>query len=103
MKCTNDPYTCSDLKREVLYVKDNNTWERDKDKNNMKQAINVVAKKQIDKIKQWEHKNPDWNKTDSGTTKYIEMIRNVTNTGNENNSENKIIKTIAKEVLIDKM
>ena len=97
------PIHCSDLKREVLYVKDNNTWERDKDKNNMKQAINVVAKKQIDKIKEWEGENPDWNKTDDGTTKYIEMIRNLTNTDNEDNAENKIIKTIAKEVLIDKI
>lgn len=97
------PIHCSDLKREVLYVKDNNTWERDKDKNNMKQAINNVAKKQIDKIKEWECENPDWDKTDDGTTKYIEMIRNLTNTGVEDNAENKIIKTIAKEVLIDKI
>ena len=97
------PIHCSDLKREVLYVKDNNIWERDKNKNNMKQAINVVAKKQIDKIKEWEGENPDWNKTDDGTTKYIEMIRNLTNTDNEDNAENKIIKTIAKEVLIDKI
>lgn len=97
------PIHCSDLKREVLYVKDNNTWERDKDKNNMKQAINIVAKKQLDKIKVWEGENPDWNKTDAGTTKYIEMVRNLTNSGSEDNSENKIIKTIAKEVLIDKI
>ena len=97
------PIHCSDLKREVLYVKDNDTWERDNDKNNMKQAINDVAKKQIDKIKEWEQQHPNWNATDSGTTQYIEMIRHITNNGDEENPENKIIKTIAKEVLIDKI
>lgn len=97
------PIHCSDLKREVLYVKDNDTWGRDNNKNNMKQAISDVAKKQIDKIKEWEGKHPNWNATDAGTTQYIEMIRNVTNSDEEENPENKIIKTIAKEVLIDKL
>jgi hypothetical protein len=97
------PIHCSDLKREVLYVKDNDTWERDNNKNNMKQAIGDVAKKQIDKIKEWEEQHPYWNASDSGTTQYIEMIRNVTNNSEEENPENKIIKTIAKEVLIDKI
>lgn len=97
------PIHCSDLKREVLYVKDNDIWGRDNNKNNMKQAISDVAKKQIDKIKEWEEKHPNWNASDSGTTQYIEMIRNVTNNSEEENPENKIIKTIAKEVLIDKI
>lgn len=97
------PIHCSDLKREVLYVKDNDMWERDKDRNTIKQAITDVAKKQINKIKEWEYANPDWNKTENGTTKYIEMVRTVTNAGSEDNSENKIIKTIAREVLIDKI
>ena len=97
------PIHCSDLKREVLYVKDNDIWERDNNKNNMKQAIGDVAKKQIDKIKEWEEQHPYWNASDSGTTQYIEMIRNVTNNSEEENPENKIIKTIAKEVLLDKV
>ncbi len=97
------PIHCCDLKREILYVKDNNSWERDNNKSNIKQAINDVANKQISKIKEWECTHSDWNKTDEGTTKYIEMIGHITNTSLENNSENKIIKTIAKEVLLDKV
>ena len=101
------PIHCCDRKREILYVKDNNIWERDNNKSTMKRAIHDVAKKQIGKIKEWESTNPDWNKTDEGTTEYIEMIGNITNTSLENNSEsnseNKIIKTIAKEVLLDKL
>ena len=98
------PIHCSDLKREVLYVKDNDTWERDNDEKTIKKAINVVAKKQVDKIKEWEQHNPDWTSTEIKTKEYIEMVRNVTNTGGDDGkSDNKIIKTIAKEVIIEKI
>ena len=99
------PIHCSDLKREVLYVKDNDTWERENDnKQKMKQVIATVANKQIDKIKEWESRNPDWNLTESGTQSYIEMVRNVTDGhgDEEDRSNNRIIKTIAKEVIIEK-
>ena len=98
------PIHCSDLKREVLYVKDNDTWERDNEEKTIKKAINVVAKKQVDKIKEWEQNNPDWTSTENRTKEYIEMVRNVTNTGGDDGkSDNKIIKTIAKEVIIEKV
>ena len=97
------PIHCSDLKREVLYVKDNDTWERDNEEKKIKKAINVVAKKQIDKIKEWEQQNHNWTTTEHGIKEYIEMVRNVTNTGGDDGrSDNKIIKTIAKEVIIEK-
>jgi len=98
------PIHCSDLKREVIYVKDNDTWERDNEEKTIKKAINAVAKKQIDKIKEWEQYNPDWTNTENGTKEYIEMVRNVTNTGGgDGKTDNKIIKTIAKEVIIEKV
>lgn len=99
------PIHCSDLKREILYIKDNDSWEKNNEnKDFLKNAINTVAKKQIDIIKEWENKNPNWNKTEEGTQKYIDMIRNVMNVNdNEDiNFDNKIIKTIAKEVTIAK-
>jgi len=97
------PLHCSDLKRDVLYVKDNDTWEKDgEDKQMMKRAISTVAKKQIDVIKEWEASNPDWNKTEAGTQMYIDMVKNVTDTGEDDKNDNKIIKTIAKEVIIEK-
>ena len=100
------PIHCSDLKREVLYVKDNDTWEKDtEEKEKLKKVITGVAKKQIDKIKEWEAQNPNWNDTEEGTEMYIEMIRNVTDVGDKDNVDkvnNRIIKTIAKEVIIEK-
>lgn len=96
------PIHCSDLKREVLYVKDNDTWLKDDDdKARMKQAITTVAKRQLAIIKDWEAKNDKWNETDKGTKMYIDMVKSVTG-GSDESSENKIIKTIAKEVIIEK-
>ena len=96
------PIHCSDLKREILYVKDNDTWEKDNENKQMvKNAISTVAKRQINKIKEWEAYNPDWNKTENGTQMYIEMVRNLGGCDDER-SDNKIIKTIAKETIIDK-
>lgn len=96
------PIHCSDIKREILYVKDNNIWEKDNNDNAiMKGAINSLAKRQIDKIKEWEQANPYWNKTEEGTNNYIKMVQSITEC-NDDKIDNKIIKTIAKEVIIDK-
>lgn len=97
------PIHCSDLKREVLYVKDDDKWQRDNEDNRkMKQAIAVVANKQFDKIKEWEASNPSWETTESGTQSYIEMVKEVTTTDDDDRSTNRIIKSIAKEVIIEK-
>ncbi len=96
------PIHCSDLKREVLYVKDNNIWEKDtNEKKKLKNALAIVSKRQINKIKEWERNYPNWDKTEQGTSNYIDMIKNLTQ-DTDNDNENKIIKTIAKEVIIDK-
>ena len=50
------PIHCSNIKKEVLYIKDNNEWQKDNEnKEKIKTGIGVVTKKQIDKIKEWEH------------------------------------------------
>ena len=96
------PIHCSDIKREILYVKDNNIWEKANNENTiMKGAINSLAKRQIDNIKEWEQANPYWNTTEEGNNKYIQMVQSITEC-NDDKIDNKIIKTIAKEVIIDK-
>ena len=96
------PIHCSDLKREVLYVKDDGVWEQeDEDKQKIKSAISTISKKQIASIKEWEDAHPGWQSTEKGTTEYCEMVRQVT-ASTSTSDENKIIKTIAKNVIIDK-
>ena len=100
------PIHCSDLKREILYIKNNDSWEKDNnEKHLIKGAITSIAKKQIDKIPEWEKAHKNWEQNDLQTEKYLQLIKNVTDQGNKiekEKSENKIIKSIAKEVLIYK-
>ena len=99
------PIHCSDLKRETLYIKNNNIWKKDgNEKQIMKDAITSITKKQIDKISEWETVyNKNFNKEENYTKNYLQLIKNITDEGNDENRErsnNKIIKNIAKEVLI---
>ena len=94
------PIHCSDLKQEILYVKDYGIWEKENgDKQKMKQAITTVAKKQINTIKKWEENHPDWQNSDQGTQEYCEMIQYVTCPTNDEEN-NKIIKSIAREIIL---
>ena len=95
------PIHCSDLKREVLYVKDDGIWEKDNaDKNKIRSAITSVAKKQINAIKQWEEEHPGWQSTDKGTQEYCEMVQQVTTKSDE--KDNRIIRSIASGVVLEK-
>ena len=94
------PIHCSDLKKEIIYVKDNDIWEKDNnDKIKLKKAINVIAKKQVDTIKTWENMNPDWKENDNRIKEYCEYIHVITSP-NLTKYNNKIIKNISKEIII---
>jgi hypothetical protein len=100
------PFHCSDLKREVIHVKDNDTWVKDEDKKHMKRAIKLIEHKNIKLVPGWLKANP---KADDITTKkheeYMKILDNsmgeIKDEDNERNYE-KIIRNVAKEILIDK-
>jgi len=101
------PIHCSDLKREAMYVKDKDTWEKENEKKHrLKLAINYIAHQNIVQIPIWIEKNPD--AMDYETKKHTEYMRLITESmGGSTDEEseknyNKIIKNVAKEVLIDK-
>ena len=94
------PIHCTDMKREVLYIKDNDEWEKENGKEVLRYAINDVAEKQRKAIAQWEDQNPDWSKTDAGKDEYIALVKSVMTDVSNEKFENKIIKTIAKETMI---
>ena len=90
------------MKRETLYIKDNNEWDREKGKERLRDAISDVANKQRNAIADWELQNPEWSKTDKGKEEYIQLVKSVMTDITEGPTENKIIKSIAKETVIDK-
>jgi hypothetical protein len=96
------PIHCSDLKKEIMYVKDDGIWEKDNaDKQKIRSAITCVAKKQINAIKHWEEEHPGWQTTDKGTNEYCKMVQQVT-TPTNNEKDNRIIKSIASGVVLEK-
>ena len=57
---TQRPIHCSDNKRLKFYVKDHDKWEKDNENKKIDESINHLACKQIDTIKEWVKKNPDY-------------------------------------------
>jgi hypothetical protein len=101
------PIHCSDLKRETMYLKNENIWEKDNEnKENMKKVIKQIANKNINKIYEWKDKYPDCKYSDSKKNdQYSRII--IESMGASTIEEDqvlyeKIIKNIAKETTIDK-
>uniref|UniRef100_A0A6C0DJC0 C2H2-type domain-containing protein n=1 Tax=viral metagenome TaxID=1070528 RepID=A0A6C0DJC0_9ZZZZ len=100
------PVHCTDQKREVMYVKDDNTWEKE-DENNKKlrKAIRMIAHKNICMFKEFREKYPDCEEYDSNKNdQYNKIVYEAMGGKGDNDYEKdtKIIKKIAKNVIIDK-
>jgi hypothetical protein len=100
------PIHCSDLKREVIHVKNNNTWHKDDDKEQMIKAIKAIEHKNVKQMSLWakanpEYKDPNHKKSDL-YTKLIDQSLCDTDKEKAMKNYNKIIRTIAKEILVDK-
>ena len=101
------PIHCSDLKREVLYIKDNDKWSKEnEDKQVIKKAIKDVANKNIRQITEWANLNPDCKQSDSKkNNQYLNIVMNAMSGGSneeQNSNIDKIIKNITKTVIIEK-
>ena len=101
------PIHCSDFKREVLYIKDDNKWSKENDdKLVIKKAIRDVSNKNIKQITEWTNLNPDCKKSDSRKNdQYLKIVMNSMSGGSSEeqcNNVDKIIKNITKSVIIEK-
>ena len=104
---TKRPVHCSDIKREVMYVKDDNQWNKeDADKQKLTNAIKTVANKNFKQLPQWQKENPTFYDPDSkANDKYMQIISESLSGSNKSESTdnyNKIIKNIAKQTIIEK-
>jgi len=101
------PVHCSDQKREVIYIKDNDKWEKEtEDKPILTKAIKTIANENIKQIKHWRDKHPDCTDADSKKNNlYLKIVSNSMNglTKEEGDRNiNKIISNVAKETVIHK-
>lgn len=97
------PIHCTDLKRDTMYIKDSEKWEKDENHVKFKETIKKIANKERNAISVWVENNPDWFDTESKQMEYLRIINKVCEPiENEEKNERKIIKNIGKEVLVDK-
>jgi hypothetical protein len=102
---TQRPVHCTDKKRETMYIKDKDKWEKeDENKTNLRKAIKFVADKNIRLLPQFREKNPEYKNSSSRISdKYDKMVLEVMGgIGDELEKEDKIIHNISKCTTIEK-
>jgi hypothetical protein len=103
---TERPIHCTDKKRETMYIRDEDKWEKeDEKKAKLHKMVKNVAYKNINLISDFQELHPDWKKINSKYSDQINkiIIESMGGKGdNEYEKEEKIIKRVAKEVFVDK-
>lgn len=101
------PIHCTDIKREVLYVKDNDEWIKEQDdKPVLTNAIKVVANANIRNINEWRSSNPGCTAADSRKNDmYLKIVSNAMSGSSSDDTcknINKIIGNVSKKIIIDR-
>jgi hypothetical protein len=104
---TKRPVHCTDPKRETIYIKDGDVWEKDEDDNKkLRKMIRSVAFRNCKNTRLFKEKYPDCMKSESRySDMYNKIIIEVMGGGPKSNdieNQNKIIRKIAKVMTIDK-
>jgi hypothetical protein len=104
---TERPIHCTDKKRETMYIKDENKWEKeDENKAKMHKMVKKIANKNINLITEFQKIHPEYRKCSSRVSDQYNkiVIESMGGKGdNDYEKEEKIIKRVAKEVFIDKL
>ena len=102
---TQRPVHCTDKKRETMYVKDENTWEKDEEKKKMHKLVKKVADKNMRLLPVYRELHPDYIKASSlCSDKYNQIFLESLGGSGDNNfeKEEKIIQKVSREVLVEK-
>ena len=95
------PIHCTDLKRDIVYIKDDDKWEKDDNKKIIKKTIESVAVKQRNKISEWVELNPNWMDTEKTQMEYLTLVNKICEPIEyDDKLERKVMKNISKEVNI---
>jgi hypothetical protein len=102
---TQRPVHCTDKKRETLYIKDEDKWEKDEEKKKMHKLVRKVADKNVRMLHKFKEAHPDCNRSVSKfSDQYNKII--VESMGgpgdNDYEKEEKIIKKVSNEVFVEK-
>jgi len=101
------PIHCTDLKRETVYIKDNDTWEKEnEEKKKLKWTIDKVAQMNLNLIQDWQEKYPECKENNTKENQHFFKLAAVALGGRGKDEEDKyrekIMKNVLKEVVLDK-
>jgi hypothetical protein len=92
------PMHCTDIKRETLYIKDDDNWKKEENKEKLKAVIEKASNKNFNALNEWKNNNPDISNNESKQEYFTQVISEIGKT-NENIND-KIIKNLCKETYI---
>jgi hypothetical protein len=101
------PLHCTDLKRETLYIRDNDEWSKeDNSKKKMNELVNKVANKNCKIMSQWTEIHPDYTEMDTpDNQEFMKLSDAILGGFGEHESKqfrDKIIRSVIKEVMVNK-
>jgi len=98
------PIHCTDLKRETMYIKDEDTWNKEEDDTKLRNAIQTVSRKSVKTLQDWKQVNPDYENGDSEfSQECLSMQRHSVAGEDREVYYPKVARLVAKEVIIDKI
>jgi hypothetical protein len=100
---TERPIHCTDIKRETMYIKDDDKWNKEEDATKLNKAIQEVTRKSMGTLMNWKEENPDYKDRDSEFSNRCIVIQQQSMAAhNRDTYYPKVIKAVAKEVVVDK-
>ena len=98
---TERPIHCTDVKRETMYIKDEDKWTREEDSTKINKAIQTVTMKSMGTLMNWKEENPDYKDRDSEFSERCIVIQQQSMAAhNRDTYYPKVVKAIVKEVTI---
>jgi hypothetical protein len=103
MSVNERPIHCTDVKRETMYIKDEDKWTREEDSTKINKAIQTVTMKSMGTLMNWKEENPDYKDRDSEFSERCIVIQQQSMAAhNRDTYYPKVVKAVAKEVVVDK-
>jgi hypothetical protein len=97
------PIHCTDVKRETMYIKDENEWTKQPDDDKLQKAIQTVSYRSMGKLAEWKNENPDYKDCNSEFSQKCLDIQRQTLAGSDRGVYYpKVIHALAREVVVEK-
>jgi len=97
------PIHCTDVKRETMYIKDDNTWTKQADDEKLQKAIQTVSYRSMGKLAEWKNENPEYKDCNSEFSQKCLDIQRQTLAGSDRGVYYpKVIHALARETIVEK-